>query len=38
MSDLIILSTFKRVESAAKYTEIGTLLLRDDTGAIVSAE
>ena len=24
-------------ESAAKYTEIGALLLRDDTGAIVSA-
>ena len=41
LPDLIKLSTSKRdirilKESAVKYTEIGTLLLRDDTGAIVS--
>ena len=42
LGDLIILSTSKgdiRIvkKSAAKYKEIGTLLLRDDTGAIVGA-
>jgi hypothetical protein len=42
LGDLIKLSTSKReirilVESAAKYTEIGAFLLKDDTGAIVGA-
>ena len=42
LPDLIKLSSSKRdirilKESAAKYTQIGALLLRDDTGTIVSA-
>jgi hypothetical protein len=42
LPDLIKLSSSKRdirilKESAGKYTQIGALLLRDDTGAIVSA-
>ena len=42
LPDLIKLSISKRnirilKETAAKYTEIGAILLKDDTGAIVSA-